>query len=549
MMSIENIVLGLVLVLFILNFQTIVGGMIVYFFKLQEIVMKQITKEELEEDVKTILKPYEEFLLSKGFHFVSAIEHGSMIEKFDVNYHVCYYYNEELGVHVSLFTTPLKESILGASISFATFYESYRMALTFDGFVHNMVLPDNFYLFDGYYGSFSKALESHLEDRVIEGEVMVKEPLSDEGFKDYNEFMLEQNLSEMLNQNILKNTESGYRFKFSFSYWKHIHRTVKGYKRAKKVGVLNAKSSMPMAEPKSFQTLYKNSEEKTILRGLDEKPKPSTKEGKMRTFFISGLTFVLFFGLIGIPWSTLPLIVAVLLIHELGHFFAMKYFGYQDTSIFFIPLFGAAAKGEKEYVRSFEEYIVFLAGPVPGMVISVVIGVMMLNSQELMSNGLLREYALMSFVINYINLLPIYPLDGGKVVQTLLFTRYPKLQYYFFLTSLTVIIFSAIFFESPLMALFAGALFLSINHNANLAKLLGMLQREKLDGDMRQKAINVVTTHSAFEQLTLNKKAALAKQAIKLLNAEKPSKLLIFVGMAIYLLLIALPLAITVLFL
>ena len=534
-------------VLLVLNFQTIVGTVVVYFFKLQKIVMRQLKREDIDADVEIIVKPYEAFLLSKGFKFVSTIEHNSMIEKFDKTYHIYYYYHDDLGVHALLQTTPYQEAIGNATISFATFYESYNMAFSYDCFAHNVVLPDEMYLFDHYHGSFEKAFASHLIDREIEGEVIVKEVLSEEGFKSYNEFMLEASITEMFNRNILTERGDGYKFVFSMGFLKHMHRSVKGHKKSKSIVSKSNNATTPFLESKSYQALYQNSEEKSILRGLEEKPTPSNSKDKMRTFFLSGLGFVLFFGLIGIPWSSLPIIIAVLLIHELGHFFAMKYFGYQDTSIFFIPLFGAAAKGEKEYVRSFEEYIVFLAGPLPGMLIGIAIGIMMLSSPELRDNGLLKEYAIMSFVLNYVNLLPIYPLDGGKIVQTLLFTRYPKLQYYFFLVSLTVIIGSALLLQSLLLGLFAVALFLSINHNANLAKLLEMLNAENSNDNIRERAVKMVTTNSTFEKVSLARKNALVKQSVKLLNAEKPSKLLIFVGMGIYLLLVAPPLVIGVL--
>jgi hypothetical protein len=38
----------------------------------------------------------------------------------------------------------------------------------------------------------------------------------------------------------------------------------------------------------------------------------------------------------------------VVLIHELGHFLAMKYFGYKDLGMFFIPLLGAYVSGTKK---------------------------------------------------------------------------------------------------------------------------------------------------------------------------------------------------------
>ncbi len=39
----------------------------------------------------------------------------------------------------------------------------------------------------------------------------------------------------------------------------------------------------------------------------------------------------------------LVIVAGVLLIHELGHAIGMRAFGYRDVSMFFIPLFGAAA--------------------------------------------------------------------------------------------------------------------------------------------------------------------------------------------------------------
>ena len=46
-------------------------------------------------------------------------------------------------------------------------------------------------------------------------------------------------------------------------------------------------------------------------------------------------------------WDMLLLITAIVMIHELGHFFAMKYFRYNDLGIFFIPLLGAFLSGRK----------------------------------------------------------------------------------------------------------------------------------------------------------------------------------------------------------
>ncbi|NTV04424.1 LptF/LptG family permease, partial [bacterium] len=57
---------------------------------------------------------------------------------------------------------------------------------------------------------------------------------------------------------------------------------------------------------------------------------------------------ILLFAAIGSfrdPISGVAVLVGVLLVHELGHFAAMKLFKYSDVQIFFIPMLGAAVTG------------------------------------------------------------------------------------------------------------------------------------------------------------------------------------------------------------
>src|SRR5690349_4802270 len=49
-------------------------------------------------------------------------------------------------------------------------------------------------------------------------------------------------------------------------------------------------------------------------------------------------------------YKILLLITAIVIIHEMGHFLAMKYFRYSDLGIFFIPLLGAYVSGTKREV-------------------------------------------------------------------------------------------------------------------------------------------------------------------------------------------------------
>src|SRR5690242_1195139 len=70
-------------------------------------------------------------------------------------------------------------------------------------------------------------------------------------------------------------------------------------------------------------------------------------------------------------WDIIILITAIVLIHELGHFFAMKVFRYKDLGIFFIPLLGAYVSGTKREVSQRESAIILLAGPLPGILLGI----------------------------------------------------------------------------------------------------------------------------------------------------------------------------------
>lgn len=117
-------------------------------------------------------------------------------------------------------------------------------------------------------------------------------------------------------------------------------------------------------------------------------------------------------------WEILLLITAIVLIHELGHFFAMKYFHYKDLGIFFIPLLGAYVSGNKREVSQKQSAIILLAGPLPGIMIGIVIYLLDQRSSGMYLFDISYSRIAMLFIIlNLINLFPVYPLDGGQLLN------------------------------------------------------------------------------------------------------------------------------------
>jgi Zn-dependent protease len=141
------------------------------------------------------------------------------------------------------------------------------------------------------------------------------------------------------------------------------------------------------------------------------------------------------------PVAFTAMLVGVLFFHELGHYVGMRIFGYRNVRMFFIPLFGAAVSGQKTTAKSYQEAIVTLLGPLPGLLLAVV-----LFSAALIP-GPAREYrlalvqgSLLLGLINGFNLLPVFPLDGGRLLNQILFSRNRYLECIFqFLAAIALI--------------------------------------------------------------------------------------------------------------
>ena len=158
-------------------------------------------------------------------------------------------------------------------------------------------------------------------------------------------------------------------------------------------------------------------------------PKPSADEPKSSANIwsrsISSLALYLILGYyIFHSFEMLLLITAIVVFHELGHFFAMKSFRYKDLGIFFIPLLGAYVSGTKREVSQRESAIILLAGPLPGILLGTVFFLLHKSNPDLSIMDIsLDRVALLLVFLNIINLIPVYPLDGGQLLNRVFFNE------------------------------------------------------------------------------------------------------------------------------
>lgn len=139
--------------------------------------------------------------------------------------------------------------------------------------------------------------------------------------------------------------------------------------------------------------------------------------------FLSLLAFASF-GFFQRSVADIIVVLLVLLVHEAGHFMGMHVFHYRDVQMFFIPFFGAAVSGVETEPSSIRKAIIAFLGPIPGIIAGIICAMLFFWTKQ----DVLAVCARAFLFINGFNLLPFYPLDGGRIVDCLAFPRHPKLE-------------------------------------------------------------------------------------------------------------------------
>lgn len=122
--------------------------------------------------------------------------------------------------------------------------------------------------------------------------------------------------------------------------------------------------------------------------------------------------------------ETGAILLFVIMFHEFGHYFAMKKCGYQNVDLAAVPLLGGVTTGIPQSYNQYQQAWVAMWGPLPGIVIATVlltIGYFLPTTYT--TYNLPFEIATFFLLINYLNLLPMLPLDGGHIIMSLIPNR------------------------------------------------------------------------------------------------------------------------------
>jgi Zn-dependent protease/CBS domain-containing protein len=132
------------------------------------------------------------------------------------------------------------------------------------------------------------------------------------------------------------------------------------------------------------------------------------------------------------------LLFVIVVLHELGHSIAALHYGVPVKQIVLLPIGGVAELGRMPE-KSIQEFVIAIAGPLVNFALAILLallalifgqGVVLWPSVDMLGNlGQLSFTSIFNYIfasnllLGIFNLLPAFPMDGGRVLRALLATH------------------------------------------------------------------------------------------------------------------------------
>lgn len=219
--------------------------------------------------------------------------------------------------------------------------------------------------------------------------------------------------------------------------------------------------------------------------------------------FFAVIVFCALFG--GLPSVLICLVTALL--HECGHVFCALKMGFTCEKIKIMP-YGAAAMCDVEGIRAGDEIKLALAGPLVNAALCVALAGLWWFYPDTYAFTDTVMFANLAMLL--VNLLPAYPLDGGRVAGCVLAKLFSKKVAKIVLKVIALLcaagLFTAFFFSgyNPTLLLFSAFLVVSAIEKTPSAELVNFSSKGKLKRGIEVKYVlcdGSLTYKDAFKRL------------------------------------------------
>jgi Zn-dependent protease len=150
-------------------------------------------------------------------------------------------------------------------------------------------------------------------------------------------------------------------------------------------------------------------------------------------------------------WEFALAIMWAIGVHELGHVWAMRRTGMRTPGFYFVPLFGGAAIGDRAK-SEWQDVFITAMGPTWGLLSALPPAALYVVTGEPFWAAICGFIGL----VNLFNLLPIYPLDGGRLTNSLVVSLAPGGQILYLIAAGGLVIALAVYMRVYLVAILFG---------------------------------------------------------------------------------------------
>jgi Zn-dependent protease len=523
-----------------MTFATVIGltilltGVRASRIRLKSMRSEPIDLARVPQATRAVLDIGRDWLRPRGFRYLSSWKTRPMIANAtEWKYSDVYAGDDEITFAV---VSPREQPRPGdiVAVEFQSVFANGVVMSTFNRYRHAIVWePPAWKISDDYVSDLSQALENHRQRVRDCGMAPLSEPAERDRIANGRAAVFVGAMVESGQAHRLASGEVRMRF---IPALKYAMKLLQGNSRAAKVRIvpLGAPAAAGPGAAQGGETAGVAADMHSYFtrRAMSAS---ATSTGKLRFGALSAIAFVAVGAFLWDPVFAL-ILLSVIAFHEGGHYLVMKAVGYRNLHVFFVPGLGGLATGEKQDASVAQKVLVYLAGPMPGIALATA-GFIALPAEASSQYPWMHQLLMVMLSLNLINLLPVTPLDGGRVVEVLLFMRWPRLRVVFTAVSAAALIGVGALLGERGMLIIGVLVALALPAQWRFSRLARAIRRapgEMMDEQPAARRVFTALAAAPFMKWTYQHRAVAADELIGQLRTPVPGVVAVALGLMLY---------------